>query len=136
WNGAGKCIDSRHRNPCLIGRAGTGRNDNSLRFERRNITDGNLVVTDNFNLCLELAKILHQDVSERIIVVDHQNHDASPTISTALKMALALFMVSFHSSAGTESATTPAPACTYNLPSLITAVRIAIAVSILPFQAI
>ena len=34
-----------------------------------------------------------------------------------------------------ESATTPAPASTYSVPSLMTAVRMAMAVSMLPFQA-
>lgn len=55
--------------------------------------------------------------------------------ATARNMARRLLMVSSHSSAGTESATMPPPACTCSSPCLITAVRMAMAVSILPFQA-
>src|SRR5690554_3183548 len=101
-----------------------------------NIGDGDFIIANHFHISLKLTQILHHVIGERIIIIDHQNHDwLSPTtISTARKIARALFMVSFHSSAGTESATMPPPACTYNLPFLMTAVRIAMAVSILPFQ--
>src|SRR5690606_23616937 len=57
------------------------------------------------------------------------------TMAAARNIARALLCVSIHSSAGTESATTPPPACTKSLPSLITAVRIAFAVSMSPAQA-
>jgi hypothetical protein len=49
-------------------------------------------------------------------------------------MARRLLMVSSHSRAGTESATIPPPAWTCNVPSLMMAVRIAMAVSMLPLQ--
>src|SRR5206468_2537487 len=47
--------------------------------------------------------------------------------ATAFSGAVALFQLSAHSSSGTESATRPPPACTRATPSVITAVRIAIA---------
>ena len=49
---------------------------------------------------------------------------------TARSSARALFSVSSYSSAGRESATTPAPACTYARPPRATTVRMAMAVSI------
>ena len=55
-------------------------------------------------------------------------------MATARKMARPLFMVSFHSRSGTESATMPAPAWMWSCRSLMTAVRMAMAVSMLPFQ--
>lgn len=55
--------------------------------------------------------------------------------ATARNIARRLLMVSSHSSAGTESATIPPPACTWSSPFLITAVRMAMAVSMLPFHA-
>ena len=53
-----------------------------------------------------------------------------PAMRTARSSARALFSVSSYSSAGRESATTPAPACTYARPSRATTVRMAMAVSI------
>src|SRR5690554_1977295 len=53
-------------------------------------------------------------------------------ISAARSMARALLCVSCHSASGSESATMPAPACTWMLPSLTTAVRMAMAMSISP----
>ena len=55
-------------------------------------------------------------------------------IATARNSARPLFSVSCHSISGTESATMPAPHCTCSWPSLITAVRMAMAVSMLPCQ--
>ncbi len=55
-------------------------------------------------------------------------------MAAALNMARALFMVSLYSSRGTESATTPPPAWMCRVASLMTAVRIAIAVSMSPCQ--
>ena len=51
--------------------------------------------------------------------------------ATARKIARPLFSVSCHSFSGTESATMPPPAWIYSVLSRMTAVRIAIAVSIL-----
>lgn len=48
---------------------------------------------------------------------------------TARSTAAALLRHSLSSSSGTESATTPAPACTYAVPSRSSAVRMAMAVS-------
>src|SRR5690606_17406686 len=105
------------------------------------LRQSDLIIAHYMHVGIQLTEVLHHVVGKRIVVVDHQNHGAaSPlasagsTISAARKIALALFMVSFHSRAGTESATMPPPAWTCSLPSLITAVRMAIAVSILPFQ--
>ena len=56
----------------------------------------------------------------------------SSTSSAARISARALASVSFHSSSGTESATTPAAACTYSVPSLTMPVRMAIATSMSP----
>src|SRR5690606_21565751 len=47
----------------------------------------------------------------------------SPARAIACKVAVALRMVSSHSFAGTESATTPAPACTWTSPGVRMAVR-------------
>ena len=62
----------------------------------------------------ELAEVLHQVEGEAVVVVDHQQHDQNPssTSSAARISARALASVSSHSSSGTESATTPAAACT------------------------
>lgn len=53
-------------------------------------------------------------------------------MATALNSAEALLTVSWYSEAGTESATTPAPAWMWIWPSLIRAVRSMMHVSMLP----
>jgi hypothetical protein len=62
------------------------------------------------------------------------HHRPRAASATARNNARPLFIVSSHSLAGSESWTIPAPACTCSLPSWITAVRIAIAVSASPCQ--
>src|SRR4051794_30687460 len=56
----------------------------------------------------------------------------SSTSSAARSKARALASVSFHSSSGTESATTPAAACTCSIWSFTMPVRMAIATSMSP----
>ena len=68
----------------------------------------------------------------RRLVVRGTHSSPSSTSSEARSSARALASVSRHSSSGTESATTPAAACTYSVPSLTMAVRIAIATSMSP----
>src|SRR4029079_14501944 len=65
--------------------------------------------------------------------VDHgvRRPEAEATARTA---AAALLYLSSHSRTHTESATIPPPACTYARPSLITAVRIAMAMSRSPWK--
>ena len=68
----------------------------------------------------QLAQVLDQVVGERVVVVDHEQHQCSlrsadvarRAISTALSTARALLTHSSYSAAGTLSATMPAPACT------------------------
>lgn len=59
---------------------------------------------------------------------------ASPSvaISTALTKAASLFIDSWYSNSGSESATTPPPACRWILPPVITAVLSVKAISIAP----
>src|SRR5690606_20735943 len=137
----GKVLDGRHRDARLARGAGAGGDDDLLRRQGFDLVEGQFVVAVHPHIRTQLPQVLHHVVGEGIVVVDHQDHGAtSPTrspgstIAAARKMALALFMVSFHSRAGTLSATIPPPAWTWSLPSLITAVRMAMAVSMLPFQ--
>ena len=98
------------------------------------------VVAYHLHRLAQLAEILHQVVGERVVIVDHEQHDQSSSllsrpaaaISAARRTARALFSVSCHSEAGSESATMPAPACMCRTPSLIRAVRSAIARSMSP----
>ena len=85
----------------------------------------------------QFTKVLDDVVGKAVVVVDHEQFHCSPssTSSAARKSARALASVSFHSSSGTLSATTPAAACTYNMPFLMTPVRMAIATSMSPAYA-
>src|SRR5919201_519456 len=106
----------------------------SARRERRDAIHGDLVVAIDGDFLSELGEVLHQVEGERIVVIDHQHHGAAYADSlcasaAARSSARALCCVSSHSDFGSESATTPAAACTCSLPALTTAVRMAMAMS-------
>src|SRR5258708_4589162 len=113
-----------------------------LGIQLRDFIEGNFIVAVRPHVLAQFAEILDQVIGERIVVVDHQQHGLSPdqkslsrpscTCSAARSTARALFSVSCHSDSGTESATTPAAACTYKLPLWLRPVRIAMARSISP----
>src|SRR5207248_2753932 len=77
----------------------------------------------------EIAENLGEIVSERIVVIDQQQHFAC---SIAARTAIAFRSVSSRSRAGSESATIPAPACTKALPFFSTTERNAIQLSQFP----
>src|SRR5580765_1477298 len=123
----------------IVGRPGTRREHDVGRRERRDFVDGNLVVAKHPHLGPELAQVLRQVVSERVVVVDQRDHAASASFSleassAAFSSARALCWVSSHSARGSESATMPAAAWAWSLPSFSTAVRIAMATSMSPLK--
>src|ERR1019366_3793375 len=128
------------RDPGFVGGAGAGRDDDACGNQRGDAFDVDGVVTHHPHLLAQFAEILHQVVGEGIVIIDHEQHDQSSSllsrpaaaISAARSTARALFSVSCHSDAGSESATMPAPACMCSTRSLISAVRSAIARSMSP----
>src|SRR5512133_2904466 len=137
---AGELADQGDRDAGFAWGARPGGDDDARGVQRRDAFDVDGVVAHHPHLVAEFAEILHQVVGEGIVVVDHQQHDQSSSlvsrpaaaISAARSTARALFRVSCHSDAGSESATMPAPACMCSTPSLISAVRSAIARSMSP----
>ena len=84
------------------------------------------------------AERLPEVVGEGVVVVEEEHvggcgHGASPAgAARASRTARALWRVSSASSCGSESATTPAPACTVARPRATSAERITMAVSMSP----
>ena len=96
--------------PASAGVQGPGDSTRLAGAQPVNALQRDLVVAEDPHLLPELGEVLHQVVGEAVVVVDHQQHDQNPssTSSAARISARALASVSFHSSSGTESATTPA----------------------------
>ncbi len=69
-----KGLDERHRDAGLLRATGPGRNDDVLRRQRRNLFQGDLVVTPHHHRLPQLTKVLHEVVGEGVIIVDHQQH--------------------------------------------------------------
>lgn len=118
---AGEMANRLHGNTGLVGRAGPRRDHQPVRPHRLHPGQINLVITMHQHLGPQFLQVLDQVIGEAVIVIDHQDpHQRSPSsrlsppraMFTARNTARALFMVSFHSRSGWESATTPPPACT------------------------
>ena len=124
--------------PRFIGRTRAGGNDDLIRCDFRDLFKRDGIVAMHDEICPQFPEILHEVVREGIVIVDDENHTHAPlsAISTARNRARALFTVSWYSYSGSESNTTPPPACTYALPSLISMVRMAMHVSRLPAKSI
>src|SRR5207247_9380477 len=68
---------------------------------------------------------LHEVVREAVVVIDDQDHGSAPSApATAGSNAAAFAFVSASSASGSDSATMPAPVCTWAAPFAITTVRI------------
>src|SRR6266851_2369699 len=69
---AGEMANDFHRHTRIIGSARPWRNHNSIWPDRRfNLVNRNLIVAAHLDSFAQLAKVLHEVVSERIVVVDY-----------------------------------------------------------------
>src|ERR1700736_513424 len=96
----------------FVGRSRSWRNANFFRVQQLNFFDRRAIIPSNDQFRAEFSKVLNKVVSERIVIVEDQNHKICSARSMARKVAIALFTLSWYSSSGSESATTPPPACT------------------------
>ena len=138
---AGKVAYRLHRDAGFGRRARTRRDHQTIKIDGRQLRHAELIIAHHLHLGTELTEVLDDVVGKAVVVVDHQHAQRvlgrthcrpSSTNSLARSRARALASVSFHSSSGTESATTPAAACTYRVWFLMMPVRIAIATSMSP----
>jgi hypothetical protein len=53
---------------------GSGGNDDALGAHRLDLSDGHLVVAANLNLGAQFAKVLDEVISERIVVIEDEDH--------------------------------------------------------------
>ncbi|MNZ47220.1 hypothetical protein D3C78_649270 [compost metagenome] len=69
---AGKVQDSFDGNTGLGRGARTRGNHDALGVQGFDLGDGQFVVANDFNLCTQLAEVLHDVVGEGVVIVDHQ----------------------------------------------------------------
>src|SRR5262252_444942 len=70
-----KVLDNFHGYARIGGRARSGGNYNSIGLQiRRDLSDGNFIISAHRYLLDEFTKILNQVVGEGIVVVDYQEH--------------------------------------------------------------
>src|ERR1700685_991150 len=120
------------RDPGLLGRAWTGRDHAALIRALEQLVHAGPVVADDVDLGPQLAEVLHEVVSERVVVVEDQDPWTGPDAavwahgqsgclqgdSLARSAALVLATDSSNSYSGLACATVPPPACTWATPSL------------------
>src|SRR6478672_4733832 len=101
----------------VIGRPRSRRNADPFGAQLLDFLDAGPVVPADNQFGAQFAKILNQVVGEGIVIIQYQDHKIWSARSMARKVAMALLTLSWYSSSGTESATTPPPAWTYAVPS-------------------
>ena len=69
-----KMFDHINRHAGFVRRARAGGNDDPLRVEGFDFGNGELIVAHDFDLGTELTEVLHNVVSKRVVVIDHQQH--------------------------------------------------------------
>ena len=72
---AGKALDDRWHETCLLGAPGSRREKNGLWLQRLNLLKTQLVVARDFASLSEDTKDLIQIEDKRIVVIDEENHD-------------------------------------------------------------
>src|SRR5579859_4045928 len=108
----GQLLDGPGRDAGLTRRARPRRDDQGP--VARQLVDPDGVVAVDVDLGAQLGEALDQVVGEGVVVVDHGHgaaHGIASASATAWNMAPAFSKVSWYSRLGSESATTPAPAC-------------------------
>jgi hypothetical protein len=65
-----QCLDQRIANASLVGRAGTGRDDDVGRRERIGLVNGDIVIATYHDVDTELRQILVEVVGKAIVVID------------------------------------------------------------------
>src|SRR5512146_3286986 len=71
---SGEMPDRIDGHSSLVRRAGPRRDDDPVRLQRLDLLDRDLVVAVDADVLTQLSEILHQVVSEGIVVVDHEQH--------------------------------------------------------------
>src|SRR3954452_14690738 len=121
----GVALDDVQADARLVGGARTRGDHDVRRREAGDRRRRDLVVAHDAHVLLQLTQVLNEVVGERIVVVDHEQHQLSLPVpaeadaaearratSTAPTTARALLAHSLNPSGGTLPATTPAPAWT------------------------
>jgi hypothetical protein len=94
----------------VIRSPGPGRDTQPFRPHLFGLVNSYLVIASDYQFYAELPEILDQIVRKRVIVIDNEDHTIFSARSMAQKLAMALLTLSWYSSSGSESATTPPPA--------------------------
>src|ERR1700722_3274495 len=110
----------------FVRRPGPGRNTDFFGVQLLNFLNAGPIIPPDNQLRAQFTEVLNQVICERVVVIQDQNHKICSARSIARKVAIALLTLSWYSSSGSESATTPPPACTYAVPSFRTTLRSAI----------
>ena len=120
--------------PASSGRPGPGRDDETVGRERLGLLDRDRVVAEDVDVGAALLEEVDEVPGERVVVVEHEDLHAYSTSASSMAASSAASFArhSRCSASGSESATTPAPACSRATPSATTIVRSAMHVSIVP----
>ena len=74
-NFAGEMANQIDADAGVLGRAGTGRNQDTIGVERSDLADREFIVTAYLDLGAELPQILDEVVGERVVVVEDEYHE-------------------------------------------------------------
>ncbi len=80
--GRGRGSDHVARDARVIGRSGTGRDDDAAWLQRERVLGSDRVVAPDLDLATERGEQLHKVVGERVVVVDHEDHEVTSVAET------------------------------------------------------
>src|SRR5438132_4066577 len=64
---------------------GAGRNDDALRPHGLNFSYRDLIIPSNRDFCAKFAKILHQVVGKRVVIIQHKDHMYSHQVTSRFR---------------------------------------------------
>src|SRR5580698_2347970 len=90
----------------FVRRSRSGRNTDLFGVQLLNFLNAGPIIPPDDQLGAKFTEVLNQVISERVVVIQDQNHKICSARSIARKVAIALLTLSWYSNSGTESATT------------------------------
>jgi len=87
WRLARKMADQLDADARVLRCARSRRNYDAFGMHYLNFVDGHFVIAANFDLCAQLTQVLDEVISERIVVIEDEDHSSIVAVGTGFKVS-------------------------------------------------